>query len=1329
MKYASYALLLLLTTMHLCSDSQPLVYSDESLDDLLADLVVDIVPAEIWQSSSFDFVIPGIGPVALAAGIKEDGTSYMEGHFPQKDNPLLIGPVEITEGLFELLPDGAVRYSGRGTIGEYPVDVGLARFQFLTPEEKKRIDAEYQKAEEKSSKKSSKKSKASTSEADAKLHLLDGFAVQEAVFSLSSPSGFISLSCGDWLLFKFTRAELVVGYRKAPSIRFFTSIAGQPVEVRVSAQVSKPNFQLSFTTKEVDPIALIPGAADLFKGLPLENARFSGSVEFDARKGLVFSGFLSDAQGENGWNISPISDQSVILDSLMLSLDPQGAVLEAQGNAFGSGIVFSGSLDRDSGLTVSGALAAASIDTYLPWLPRDIFEGLSVVGAVTWSSKKGLELSGQLTTASGQLNLLGVVLKAAQIDVNLAQKSLLVTGLFSVFDLDAKARVSLSVGEERVLSCSAELVEPSYGESWKPPALSDYLSGKGDLQPFAFKKISLVAGVESKKHPVKALKTALKEYKENKENRIVLADSTKPKLFFAVAGEAIIMGQVCRAIAKVQKNEKFGFIIGAEPIEEFSLARAFPDVFAHTQDDNVVFQYLKNVVGGLAFSDVALILSTLTDVDAGIRPGLNITGSVAYAGDPRENPLFAPFFSGTSADLFQFKKDGDRGIGISMVGLVDPINFKNTVIKFDLGSGDYGLFLNLPNVEEVGFKKLSIGVEFFPLKPEAGIKAKCLYVAKQMEQSLNLWLDAGADFAGIGGSFGGEGDFDAAVYLPLLMGRGIRDVLSQRIILRNGGFAFKTTWAALASLVEAVVGGIPTLGVGTVAGILVFLVTSIDTLGFSGAFEIGQHDDPLQGGLVFKGGTDVSEVVIELLGEKPGGFTSLVCFLFDMLLYFATLGHKEIILPDMRVVQDQISKIVPLDLEKFYLKIVPLGTRIGEIVIPSGVGGSLWLKLFGTSVGADLMLDSQGGYACAYVDPIDLWGLYRLRPSKTLGTVAKEIEEKNAAWGVATKDRKDLQAFRFEKQKKITVEASAHLEKGFNLETDFDVEIADFIGGSIRARLGLAGLDLQGDLRVKIPELAQMVGVKDGGFQLWVKGTQIDLDNPLRLLNQLSPQNIGLEVGLHDGLREAVFGTVENVIKGIEDQINTIVSSFVDAALTKPKLKEKYRLEYLQKEVCEKAKVDPNFAAKCGEVAAELALLQAKDYVLDRLDDAGLGALPDTLKNTIITLRDLGVGVLRGGRFVVAGAHKLFSIKEIVWRGSLQDLSTGKIPGFDVTITFLGTEIILPKVGTFDFKKSPSEWIKQLSLDVAQVMVQRMFALFDGVSPQSIQEILGKLVA
>lgn len=1338
-------------------------YEGSLLDDELSELVFDVVSVDTRHSDvSLLFDLPIIGKVELRSTSKDDQSNKIEGVFPLSGSPLVFGPLTINSGVFSLLPDGALSYAGEGFISKKPIELALRRLVFLTMEEKKQMDVvlkkESERAQEKNravvllnnryedfldskekktqasnflKKKSNKPLQAGDSiwsfvkqsnvieesqeKKDLKIApsvsaLQDVVAVKEAIFSLTVPEGFFSIPLGT-ARFDVKQAELVLRYGQNPQLRFFIEVQGKRIETTVSLKEKDVSVEMSVEKLTGAELFSLFGLAS--PNDQISQAYFSGDFSLNVRTGALFEGVVSDAKGEP-LSLLKQDALTVAISQIRIGLHPQkGLALQAVGDFFGAKTEFFGSLDSVDGLIIETGCLVPDITKIMPMLPIDQFSGLAFDGVGRWSVKKGLQLHGRLFRAQQTLiTFWGLSLSDVEITCDFSALSVYLSGNFTLFDLSARASLDIALGKEPSIFCSAEFVQDIV-DGWAPASLSDYLKGeKRALEPFLLTKLGLVAGVMSKKKPVRSLQKVIKaqEDQEKQKARIPLGSLRSNSLFFAVVGKARMFGQSCRAVVSVQKDSKLGFLLFAEPIEDFSLRYMFPDFFSITSEDSILARYFKNVVGGTALSDVSFVLSSLKDIDAGIKPGLNIMGSIAYVGDPKENPLFAPLFAAEEVP-FYFKKDGNRGIGISVSGVVDPINFKNSVVQLGVGTGAVGLFVKLPNVEEVGVKNLALDVKLFPFKSEATIGGGFLYTAQNSEQPMHVSLNGVADLIGFGGDISGEGDFDFAAFLPLIMGRSVRDVLSQRIIFRDGGFVFKTTWVAVASLIESIGSAIPTLGVGTILGAIAFIASSIDSIGFSSEVEIGQKDDPLRARLVFKGGVDISEIIVELLGEKPGGFTSLVCFLFDLLLYVTTFGQKSAILPDMRSVQEQVAKIVPLDLEKFYLKFVPLGTRIGEVVVPFGVGGDVAIKLFGAKVGGNLMLDSGGFYATAYADPIRLWKIYQLQPSKTIGSAAKKIEKEFSAWNLSENKKKE----------KITIEAIAHLEKGLNIGTDFDVKIADTIGGSLRARLGFEGLDLQGDFLVKIPELAQNLGLPSGGFSFWVKGTQVDLENPLLLLRQLDPKNIGLEVGFEDTLKGALQTFVTNALQGVEAQLSSFINDYLVATVSRSERRALLIAEEKEKRICSAAEQDKSFMAACLDARKTHALLQAKELVLDRLDDAGLALFPEMVRTLLVTLKDLGAGVVRGGSYAFTAANNIFSIEKVFWRGTLQDLSTGVIPGFTVVATVLGQPVELHGVGMFDLTKNPFEWVRSLSFDLTRAVLARILKPISDIDvPQNI---------
>ncbi|HAU30263.1 TPA: hypothetical protein DCW54_01370, partial [Candidatus Dependentiae bacterium] len=426
---------------------------------------------------------------------------------------------------------------------------------------------------------------------------------------------------------------------------------------------------------------------------------------------------------------------------------------------------------------------------------------------------------------------------------------------------------------------------------------------------------------------------------------------------------------------------------------------------------------------------------------------------------------------------------------------------------------------------------------------------------------------------------------------------------------------------------------------------------------------------------LIKGGLDITSLILEVLYEKPGGFLSLAMFLADIYVHLLTFGMKDKILPeelrDMRKVQAFVEKFFPLDLEKFYLKFVPLGTRIGEVTAPFGIGGSLYLTLFGKTVGADLMLDSNGAYAVAFVDPVD-WGIYKLVPSKTQGEVAKKLEDQYRDWG--------LLSFAPEQdhEKKVKFEVSAHLEKGISLLTDFDLMIADMVGGSFRGMLSLQkGLDLQGHVEVKLPGLVEQLGLPSGAAKLWVKGWQLNFDNPMVMLYQGDPKNIALEVGFSNTFNEAIQTMVRGVLDTAKSAIENSVNALLENVLRQASEAELAALRSRRDQVCGDTGLFGVPKDLPGCAAAELALrsTEVRNQVFSSLDQAGLAALPELVRSGVATVSNLGLGGIRAGRFVFDSISSILEIKKIWWRGSVVDVAEGRIPGFQVDLVVLGKRI------------------------------------------------------
>ncbi len=1123
----------------------------------------------------------------------------------------------------------------------------------------------------------------------------DNFTIGEVVFSITSENGFLSLTVGDTHVFNIQEAEIVFGYKQTPFIRGKITLFDQLVDVRVGLDIVKKTFFVALGVENFKIVSFVPALRGLFEDQAVDFLRFSGIIELKSSGALFCEGRLFDSRTNEEWNMSVIPHVPIILQSVRLAVSPSAiSTFQAYGKVFGSEAEIFASVGSVQGPVLRATLQPAKIRSYLPGLPENVFSDLLLAGRLEISKKEGFLLRGKLRSENKQaFSLWGVDMREAFVDFNLAQLKGTIAGKFKVFDLDARALFTLSLGGiKKELSFAAELVNSGLNE-WKPPALADYLKGDSSIETFSFKEIRLVCGIEQGRSPVKNLKKAFSSSvrkpsgkEENVPVVVPLGEKKKIHFFCAVSGEAVIVGQLCRAIIKVEKAKKFGFLVLAEPVYEFSLVKAFPEMFAYNPQENGFFQYFKNVFGSTALSNISLVLSTITDLEAGVEPGLNFSGAAAYVGDPYENPIFKHFFAEVNTAKFPIylKKDGERGLGFDVSGVVDLINWKNSQFVLKGGTGDFGLFLSALGMEEIGVKDIGVEAVLYPLQAEGAVKISCLYLSQKSLRPMKFAAEIAADIVGIGGAISGAGDFDFGVYAAILAGQKVRDVLQQRIILRDLAFEFRTTWVALA----AAAGGLasaPTV-IGALVGAGVAIVTSVGSVGLSGGFEIGQLDDPLQGFFALKGGIDISELVLEAWGEKPGGFTSLVLFLLDVFAYMVTLGKKDQLF-NMYDVQSVVKNIVPLDLEKFYLKLVPIGTRIGEVTIPFGLGGSIYLRLFGALMGFDVLLDAKGAYATAFVDPINFAGIYKLRPSKTISTQAKKIED-------SFKLRNLKSASEKKKDEQIVFEVVAHLDEGLRVKTDFDVEFAQAARGSMRVNLGLSGLDLQGDIELKIPEFLHGLGIQPGGVRLWVKGTQINLDNPLLLLKQLSPENIALEIGFEDSAIAAIEQSVIEKLKSVEKTFSEIIDSVIATFIAKPDQQALFFAEEKMNRFC----ADPfRFAVKCAKAKIEYEGLRAKTFVLDRLD-----GVPDFARTVLEKMRE----ALSTGREAFSDWTKLFRINRIFWRGTLNDVINGKIPNFTIQLTLLGNDIEWTNIAGLDLTNNSETQLNDITNGLARGVVE-----------------------
>lgn len=1168
--------------------------------------------------------------------------------------------------------------------------------------------------------------------------------VKSAAFLMTPTTGTIDFTVGEQHVFKLPQAELVCNYREDPYITSPITLLNQQAELRVTERQLKASIKI-----ENGLVADVLPQLDIIlpkKELPF--ARFDGALHISVADGVAFEGRIFDARTKAAFAFDLAPGVPVAFDFLRLAIKPgKESALQAAATVFGVPVELFATIDKQEGFLARMVLQPAPIRRYLPFLPARDFDTLFFSGKVEWSREDGFSLRGKLHQENTDLlPLWGLVFNHGAIDFNFSNMQGRIFGEFNVFDLKARGVFNMILGKDPQVSFAAELVDTNI-EAWEPASLESFLKGaESQVAPFKFKKLRLIGGVETVDSPVKTLQEALhkknkkdassvekevsqddknnskdsvNKKSENKREEITVLTTTKYvperdlRFFCAVVGEAIILNELCFAAVKVHQDSKgLGLLLVAEPSGEWSLAKGLPKIFAHNPQDKPAVEYLKNIVGGASLSNLSFVVSSFKDIETGVERGVNVLGMVAYQGALEENPLFRPFLAQSHKSPVYLKRDGRRGVGITVGMVINPIDFQNTVLRLGVSTGDVGIFFRAPHMDEIGFKELAGEVLFYPFAIMGAGKVTLMYKGGTAVRPMKVGAEITADKVGMGGVVSGVGDVDFGKFLPLFFGKDLAAAINQTAIFRDWGLEFQTTWVAIGSVIGAIGSAVPTMGIGTLIGFISFILSSIDTFGLSGGIEIGQGYDPLVAQFAVKGGWDLTTLIFEILYEKPGGFFSMAMFLADVYSQLITLGTIKKVVPDMRKVQTVLEQFFPLDLEKFYLKFVPLGTRLGEITMPFGVGGSLYLTLFGKTIGADIMLDSNGAYGVGLVDPID-WGVYKLLPSKTIGQVAKKLEDTYREWG--------LLSFAPEQdhEKKIRLEASAHLEKGFSIITDFDLMLADMVGGSIRAILSLQkGLDLQGHVEFKIPGLVEQLGIPSGSAQLWVKGWQLNFDNPMAMLYQGDPKNIALEVGFTNTVNQAIQQVVRGTLGRAKESIEATVNALLSNVLQKAHADELVALQQKRDEICNDTGLFGITKDIPGCAAAELALrsTQARNTLFETVDKAGLGAIPELVRQGITTISKFGVGGLQGGRFVFDKISSIFELRKIWWRGSVVDVAEGRIPAFIVDAVILGNHIT-GEVGGIDLK-DPLKGVRKIIDDMTKLVVKELMTILQLPQPE-----------
>ncbi|MBN2266981.1 MAG: hypothetical protein JW725_01390 [Candidatus Babeliaceae bacterium] len=421
--------------------------------------------------------------------------------------------------------------------------------------------------------------------------------------------------------------------------------------------------------------------------------------------------------------------------------------------------------------------------------------------------------------------------------------------------------------------------------------------------------------------------------------------------------------------------------------------------------------------------------------------------------------------------------------------------------------------------------------------------------------------------------------------------------------------------------------------------------------GVTGETAIGGEPDPLTVRLFLQLGTDVTNIAVVGNIENPETWLRVV----------RQLARQ------MGITIPNLYELYPLRLKKASVIFAPSGTRIGEIVQTGGVGGALEGKLLGKELSANFMLDTSGLIARGTIES------FNIGPLTFTGTG---------------------------KQKDPLVDVTLKLN-----------ELPRFI---INGKLVWPGIiDSLTDIELSKDKLAfatkTCVGISGMQYCARIKASTISLADPLALVAALKPSELFLEIEFEDQFMAFLKKNIANSLLHLKNDFERDMNRTIGQIGRRTAYKEIRQQEELTNKTCAHPDLwnnRLNLLSPCGKESSNLLALQTK-FGFER---TGIGANVRTLleqtgtikfiQDRLAGLRNLGVGVFEGGYFVLKDLQRLMTVERVYWKGTLQDIINGVIPGVLVQLS-VNNKTEIRNLGSFNFRDplgSTNRIIQQLML-------------------------------
>ncbi len=1255
--------------------------TDSAVED--TSIVKLIPPRFVGEPVNLEFNLPRpFGKIVLRAVKGPSGEEGMEGIVTFPEKPIVIGPLTIDNKGTLSLVNGIMSFTGKASLelGGKKVEAKIGLRELIFDSKK------------------DEETDATDNEARKRVRL-----VESCRFGIELVGEAKDLELVPGVPIAFKSFDLLLTSLSAPSLHMRGFLAKEPVDLIATLDLRNKTLSAKGSIRQCKLVELAP----FLKNTILEDFSFGGKFSVSTAGDAHAEGHLYGKTVKDKASIEFFPGVSASFDSIIFDFKKGGTTsITAKTTFLGTSFEYIGSYNsKTKELALSAAMKRLKLVDMLPFISTSELKDIVFDAIAKISSKKSVSFKGSLSN-EGKISFYGFTLKKIAVGLDTGKKAGFVMGKIDIVGLPASARFGLDWGAKAAIFASAGFDEDV--DKWQPFLLLPKVDKKLDfLRNITIEKpkLRISAGVAKKDLSTKKKTSS----KKKSEKKIEIIEDYIPRLaeneeadedYLSIdelkeqgthlsleIGGGIKAGRLLGdateqvwQIVQLDKRVLDGIAIkdiDAEGLFKIGLVKggfnivgflSLPKGFALTDvlPSKEVFQkHVPGGGGGLLYEvldfvkmDYGKLVVSLKDEEIdGVKytKGISIDTNISIGKnfqDKLMNELNDPKLK-SSIGLF-FSQKGERGLGARFFLTFNPLSPKELILKIGVTTGDFTFTIpkiSKPPVDIGPFDFSNLALDFVVRGTSVGVDVGFDFLPHEDENQQKITFAGGvkASENAIAGEVSAAGIWSN----PFGIGKIFR-----------GGFTIGDLGLFISETYENIGNAFSSFGASLLLG----------HIGLSGKTSLGKTNPLVLEGFLKIGG-DVLDTAFEFRAKN-------IEKMADLLQGFAEqLG----IASQMKI---DLNQLMVGKIEEIYLKFAPFGSNIGNIKVAGGIGGAFHGELFGQKAGAFLEMSTTGISMRGYLPDIKIGPLVITKA----GGKGKEIQDIIKEY--------------------FTTRAPSEIGPEFDFVLSLNQLPKLKINGEVRVDLPNNNVLFKSltDIELSAQRFAfetdTQIGPEFAGLRAHIKGSTLDIGDPMKLLRQLQPDKLSLEMEFTNTLSKQILKAVDEGCEKLEVEVEKTLKQFIDQIDRATTDADVAAQEKLFKQAMKDVKIDNAIIewVKWRYVAAKRDLEKLLDPTGNAREFMKTVGLNRLIQDIARGITDQITTVLKGGKVSFDWVAKAMVIEKIYWKGNVASLIKGKISGIEVDATIRDKKYH-QNIGDLDFSDADKlrDSLAKISLNVAQI--------------------------